>query len=62
MARTVSYDQLSVSVFDAVRAALEGSITPDCPASILRTAPHARLYLDHDSAALLGTRGQPGRG
>jgi glucosamine-6-phosphate deaminase len=43
----------------AVRAALEGPITPDCPASILRTAPHARLYLDRDAAALLGARGQP---
>jgi glucosamine-6-phosphate deaminase len=41
----------------AVRAALEDPITPDCPASILRTVPNARLYLDHDSAALLGTRG-----
>ena len=41
----------------AVRAALEGPITPDCPASILRTAPHARLYLDRDSAALLGGAG-----
>jgi glucosamine-6-phosphate deaminase len=40
----------------AVRAALEEPITEDCPASILRTAAHARLYLDHDSAALLGTR------
>jgi glucosamine-6-phosphate deaminase len=39
----------------AVRAALEGPITPECPASILRTAPHARLYLDRDSAALLGS-------
>jgi glucosamine-6-phosphate deaminase len=39
---------------EAVRAALEGPITPDCPASILRTAAHARLYLDRDSAALLG--------
>jgi glucosamine-6-phosphate deaminase len=39
----------------AVRAALEGPVTPDCPASILRTAPHARLYLDRDSAALLAT-------
>jgi glucosamine-6-phosphate deaminase len=38
---------------EAVRAALEGPITPDCPASILRTAPHARLYLDRDSGALL---------
>ena len=43
----------------AVRAALEGPITPDCPASILRTAPHAHLYLDRDSAELLGARGQP---
>jgi glucosamine-6-phosphate deaminase len=40
----------------AVRAALEGPVTPDCPASILRTAPHARLYLDRDSAALLAAR------
>jgi len=43
----------------AVQAALEGPITPDCPASILRTAPHARLYLDRDSAALLGRQDQP---
>lgn len=43
----------------AVRAALEEPITEDCPASILRTAPHAHLYLDRDSAALLGTRGLP---
>jgi glucosamine-6-phosphate deaminase len=43
----------------AVRAALEGPITPECPASILRTAPHAQLYLDQDSAALLGTRRHP---
>jgi glucosamine-6-phosphate deaminase len=37
----------------AVKAALEGPITPDCPASILRTLGHARLYLDSDSASLL---------
>lgn len=37
----------------AVQATLEGEITPDCPASILRAQPHARLYLDRDSAALL---------
>lgn len=37
----------------AVKAALEEPVTPDCPASILRTAAHVRLYLDHDSAALL---------
>jgi glucosamine-6-phosphate deaminase len=38
---------------EAVRAALEGPVTPNCPASILRTARHARLYLDRDSAMLL---------
>lgn len=43
----------------AVRAALEGPITPDCPASILRTAAHAHLYLDRDSAGLLEAREQP---
>jgi glucosamine-6-phosphate deaminase len=37
----------------AVQAALQGPITPDCPASVLRTQPHARLYLDADSAGLL---------
>ncbi len=41
----------------AVRAALEGPITPDCPASILRTRPNARLYLDRESAGQL--RSQP---
>ncbi len=38
---------------DAVLASLRGPITEDCPASFLRTQPHARLYLDPDSAALL---------
>lgn len=37
----------------AVRAALAGPVTPACPASILRTHPDARLFLDHDSAALI---------
>jgi glucosamine-6-phosphate deaminase len=37
----------------AIQAALEGPITPTCPASILRTQPHATLYLDRESAALL---------
>jgi len=38
----------------AVASALHGSITPDCPASILRTVSHAKLYLDPGSASLLG--------
>ncbi|HEX6972091.1 MAG TPA: glucosamine-6-phosphate deaminase [Limnochordia bacterium] len=38
---------------DAVRAALEGPLSTACPASILRTHPHAILFLDRDSAAQL---------
>jgi glucosamine-6-phosphate deaminase len=37
----------------AVRDALAGPVTPDCPASILRTRDHVRLYLDQESASLL---------
>ena len=36
-----------------VQAALEGPISTACPASFLRTQPHATLYLDADSASLL---------
>jgi glucosamine-6-phosphate deaminase len=35
----------------AVRAALAGPLTENCPASRLRSAGHCRLYLDADSAA-----------
>jgi glucosamine-6-phosphate deaminase len=38
----------------AVKAALTGPVSPDCPASILRTAAHARLYLDAESFSLVG--------
>jgi glucosamine-6-phosphate deaminase len=34
-----------------VRAALEGPVSTACPASVLRTCSHARLYLDRDSAS-----------
>jgi len=37
----------------AVKAALTGPITEECPGSILRTVPHATLYLDTESASLL---------
>ncbi|MFZ0537376.1 MAG: glucosamine-6-phosphate deaminase [Candidatus Sulfotelmatobacter sp.] len=37
----------------AVKACLEGAISPMAPASILRTHPNATVYLDRDSAALL---------
>ena len=36
---------------DAVHCALYGSLTPDCPASILRNHPATRLFLDVHSAA-----------
>jgi glucosamine-6-phosphate deaminase len=35
----------------AVATTLNGPITPDCPASILRSHPAATLFLDHESAA-----------
>ena len=38
---------------EPVRAALEGPLGTECPASILRTQAHATLYLDSDSASLL---------
>ena len=45
---------------EAVKNALEGPITPSCPASLVRTHPDARLYLDPESAALLSPhRGAP---
>jgi glucosamine-6-phosphate deaminase len=37
----------------AVKAALKGPVTPDCPASILRTQSHVTMYLDRESASLL---------
>jgi glucosamine-6-phosphate deaminase len=36
---------------EAVRHALTGPITTDCPASILRRAAHAHLYLDREAAS-----------
>ncbi len=39
---------------EAVRCALEGPLTPACPASLLRTHPKATIYLDTESASLLG--------
>ena len=36
---------------EAVFRALEGQISTDCPASILRKTSHAHLFLDADSAA-----------
>jgi glucosamine-6-phosphate deaminase len=37
----------------AVKQALTGPVTPDCPASILQTTAHAWLYLDQDSSVHL---------
>lgn len=38
---------------NAVYNALNGPVTTDCPASILRTLPNAALYLDKDSSSKL---------
>lgn len=39
---------------EAVRASLEGPVTEQVPASVLRRVPQAHLLLDAESAALLG--------
>jgi len=38
----------------AVKACFEGAVSPMAPASILRTHPNATIYLDKNSASLLG--------
>jgi glucosamine-6-phosphate deaminase len=38
---------------EAVRAALTGPLTTACPASILRTVPNCRLFLDQESGGLI---------
>lgn len=43
---------------DAVKGAVEGEVSPHCPASILQTHPRCRLYLDSASRAGL-TDGHP---
>jgi len=40
----------------AVRAALYGPIETACPASILRTHPHTKLFLDSHSSSLIQVR------
>ncbi len=44
----------------AVRDALTGPLTPDCPASILRTHAALSLHLDSPAAALLPAAHRPG--
>lgn len=41
---------------EAVRNALEGPIATTCPASLIRTHPDAKLYLDVQSASLLARK------
>ena len=38
---------------EAVRNALEGPISTECPASLVRRHPNAHVYLDQESASLL---------
>jgi len=44
----------------AVKACFEGVVSPMAPASILRTHPNATVYLDKNSASLLGPALQNG--
>jgi glucosamine-6-phosphate deaminase len=39
---------------EAIRATLRDPVSTACPASMLRRQPHATLFLDADSASLLG--------
>ena len=41
---------------EAVRASVEGPVTPNVPASILRTHPNCSLHLDRAAASLLSDR------
>jgi glucosamine-6-phosphate deaminase len=41
---------------EAVRACVEGDITPMVPASILRKHPNVTIYLDTHSASLLSPK------
>jgi glucosamine-6-phosphate deaminase len=41
---------------EAVRASVEGPVTPEVPASILQRHPDCRLHLDREAAALLESR------
>ena len=38
----------------AVKEAVEGEVSPRCPASVLRTHPDCGLFLDRRAASLLG--------
>ncbi|MDY0394533.1 6-phosphogluconolactonase [Virgibacillus halophilus] len=38
---------------EAVKALLEGEITPDCPATALRNSDHTVVIIDEDAASLL---------
>lgn len=40
----------------AVKTALEGPVTPQCPASILQRHPNCKLLLDEQAASLLSAR------
>lgn len=42
---------------EIIKRVLEGPITTDCPASILRKHPRATLFLDKESAALILSKG-----
>lgn len=38
---------------EAVKKLLEGEVTPECPATVLKNCPHATVIIDEDAASLL---------
>ncbi len=52
-AKAISCIALDRRKAEVVRAALEGPITPDCPASVLRCHPKVYFYLDEGAVSLL---------
>src|SRR5690606_18957790 len=55
-ARTLVTTVLGEHKAEAVRAALEGPVSTDCPASILRSHPQVTVHLDAEAAAQLSGR------
>lgn len=55
-ARKIVLIATGASKAKAVKALVEGEVTPECPASILQLHSDVTIFLDKESAALLGDR------
>ncbi len=52
-ARRILLMAMGITKAEAVRASLEGRVTPHVPASVLQTHPHLTVVLDRDAASRL---------